>query len=86
MPSSKVKLCSKHGYDNKWRKIAKRIRKRDFHLCKECLRNGQYEYGSQVDYIIPKVKGGTEGNNLLQVQNHASCTWKIVIDAVQVSL
>ena len=95
MPSSKGKLCSKHGcmtitdekyceahrnqawrypsgspasrgYDHKWRKLAKRIRTRDLHLCQECLRNGQYEYGSQVDHIIPKVKGGTDDDDNLQ--------------------
>ncbi|MCU7916559.1 MAG: HNH endonuclease [Candidatus Thiodiazotropha sp. (ex Gloverina cf. vestifex)] len=44
------------GYGAEWQRIRKRILKRDGYLCQVC----RMRDATQVDHIVPKVKGGTD--------------------------
>ncbi|MGR3512740.1 MAG: HNH endonuclease [Paracoccaceae bacterium] len=50
-----------------WKKRRVAIRKRDKGLCQECLRNGRYTPGRDVDHIKPRFKGGSDDPSNLQL-------------------
>ncbi|AWD90194.1 HNH endonuclease [Dickeya phage Sucellus] len=45
---------------NTWRKIKIKVIRRDCGLCQQCLRNGLYVPGVDVDHITPKSKSGSD--------------------------
>lgn len=65
--SNAGKTSAQRGYGSKWQKIRKAVLERDEHLCQECLRNGRYTLGNQVDHIVNKASGGTDRMDNLQV-------------------
>lgn len=62
-----TKSRHERGYGSRWERIRNRIINRDKHLCQECLRNGRYTQGKQVDHITPKYLGGTDFDDNLEL-------------------
>ena len=54
------------GYDWAWRKLRKRILERDKYLCQVCLALGIVTPATEVDHIVNKAAGGTDGESNLQ--------------------
>lgn len=63
----KKENSGKRGYGHRWRQIREQIYQRDKGLCQECLRNGRYTTGTDVDHVIPKSQGGTDSPSNLQL-------------------
>ncbi len=61
------KSSNERGYGHKWRQLRKFVLERDEHMCQECLRNGRYTLGNQVDHIVNKADGGTDRLSNLEV-------------------
>ncbi|MCC5855131.1 MAG: HNH endonuclease [Idiomarina sp.] len=56
----------KRGYGKDWVKLRRLILERDDNLCIHCLSLGRYTEATHVDHIVPKAKGGTDGEDNLQ--------------------
>jgi 5-methylcytosine-specific restriction protein A len=54
------------GYGWEWEKQRKRILDRDRHLCQKCLREGQARPATDVDHVVSRGQGGSEGDDNLQ--------------------
>lgn len=65
--TSTKKTPAERGYGWQWQKKRKVILKRDDWMCQECLRNGIYTQGTDVDHIKPKHLGGTDEESNLEL-------------------
>ena len=61
------KRTTERGYGWAWVKLRRKVIARDKHLCQECLRQGIYTQGNEVDHIRPKSQGGTDDLNNLEI-------------------
>ena len=59
--------ASQRGYGHDWVKLTKLVKRRDKGLCQECLRNGKYKPGRDVDHTVPKAQGGTDDPSNLEL-------------------
>lgn len=50
----------KRGYGYQWYKTKEAVLKRDKHLCQNCLRQGIFTLGDEVDHIVNKAEGGSD--------------------------
>jgi 5-methylcytosine-specific restriction enzyme A len=49
------------GYGTAWDKLREQIMARDCGLCQTCHRAGRVTLAREVDHIVPKFEGGTDG-------------------------
>lgn len=54
------------GYGAEWERTRKRVLVRDEYLCQPCQRAGRDRLATDVDHVIPKARGGTDGLGNLQ--------------------
>lgn len=54
------------GYGKQWDRIRAVVLKRDLYLCQVCANYGRVKPAKQVDHIVPKAQGGTDGFDNLQ--------------------
>lgn len=59
------------GYGAEWEQIRKRILARAKGLCEcaECKELGRVRVAREVDHIVPKAQGGSDGDDNLQAMN-----------------
>lgn len=54
------------GYGWAWTQLRARILQRDCGLCQPCMRAGRVTLATEVDHVVPRSDGGTDGEANLQ--------------------